>query len=144
MWEKIVADDRITPQPRRSVHVVRALLYVALLGYGVGAPTPAAIAAAAKAAIPKAWLQKKVTVAAAEAAHPGTNNSAAKGSPGAAKPFGLQHRKWEQLKAKMLPGDQLWTFSSPPYSWRAMEGSAGIALVRNGVPVQVIVTDSDY
>jgi hypothetical protein len=56
------------------------------------------------------------------------------------KPFGYSNREWEALKAGMEPGDELWTFASSPASWRALAGSAGIALVREGRIVATIVT----
>jgi len=56
------------------------------------------------------------------------------------KPFGYSNSKWEALKAGMQPGDELWTFTSSPASWRALAGSAGIALVREGRIVATIVT----
>jgi hypothetical protein len=40
----------------------------------------------------------------------------------------------------MQPGDELWTFTSSPASWRALAGSAGIAMVREGRIVATIVT----
>ncbi|RTM03363.1 MAG: hypothetical protein EKK31_18550 [Hyphomicrobiales bacterium] len=56
------------------------------------------------------------------------------------KPFGHSNSQWEALKAGMQPGDELWTFTSSPASWRALAGSAGIALVREGRIVATIVT----
>ena len=48
----------------------------------------------------------------------------------ASKPFGFQHGEWEAQKAELKPGDELWTFTSPPESWKRLMGRAGIALVR--------------
>lgn len=56
------------------------------------------------------------------------------------KPFGFQNDKWEALKARMLPGDELWTFASSAESWQALAGRAGIALVRDGRIVEQLVT----
>jgi hypothetical protein len=56
------------------------------------------------------------------------------------KPFGYSNSEWEALKAGMEPGDELWTFASSPASWRALAGSAGIAIVREGRIVATIVT----
>jgi hypothetical protein len=89
--------------------------------------------------IPKAWLQEQITVAEAEKAYPGITDERVKTSPEAAKPFGFRHAEWEALKTHMQPGDQLWTFMSPPKSWEDLAGRSGIALVRNGVPVEVII-----
>ena len=42
--------------------------------------------------------------------------------------------------AAIKPGDELWTFMSPPDSWKNLAGRAGIALVRDGKPVSILVT----
>ncbi len=95
---------------------------------------------AAEAMIPKAWLQQRVTVAQAEASHPGVKDERVKRFPDAAKPFGFRSRAWEDIKALMMPGDEIWTFSSPPESWENLAGQAGVALVRDGVPIRTVVT----
>jgi hypothetical protein len=139
----MIAESRLAPEARgssRALCLVRALACAAMLGCGAVAPAAAASADVTRPAIPKAWLQQKVTVAEAEAAHPGITGERAVRFPEAAKPFGFQHRAWEDLKALMLAGDELWTFTSPSNSWRDLAGRAGIALVRSGVPVKVIVT----
>ena len=59
--------------------------------------------------------------------------------PDAAKPFGFKHGEWEALKAQMRPGDQLWTFASPAESWEHLAGRAGIALVRDGNTIAVLL-----
>ena len=46
------------------------------------------------------------------------------------KPFGMDYFRWERLKAKMRPGDELWKFCSSDKSWEMMIGRRGIALVR--------------
>jgi hypothetical protein len=89
--------------------------------------------------IPKEWLQQQITVAEAETAYPGITDDRVKNFPDAAKPFGFRHAEWEALKTHMQPGDQLWTFMSPPKSWEDLAGRSGIALVRNGAPVEVII-----
>ncbi len=90
--------------------------------------------------IPVAWLKEKTTVAEAEAAHPGIKGERAERFPGAAKPFGFQNRQWEDLKALMLTGDEIWEFCSPPKSWQHLAGRAGIALVRDRVPIRTIIS----
>lgn len=109
-------------------------------GFGGLAPTFAAIADEAAAMIPTAWLQKKISVAEAEAAYPGVNDERSARVPDASKPFGFRHQEWDELKAAMRPGDELWTFASSPESWSDLAGRAGVALVRNGVPIKVIIT----
>ena len=90
--------------------------------------------------IPLAWLQKEMIVAEAEAEYPGITDDRIARFPDAAKPFGLRHPQWEELKRDMLPGDEIWAFSSPPDSWADLAGRAGIALVRKGIPIRTIVT----
>jgi len=90
--------------------------------------------------IPRSWLNEKTTVTEAEAANPGIRDGRAERFANAAKPFGFQNRRWEELKALVLPGDEIWTFSSPAESWERLAGRAGVALVRDGVPIRVIFT----
>jgi hypothetical protein len=90
--------------------------------------------------IPKAWLDKKITIAEAEAEHPGINDERVQRFPDAAKPFGFKSGQWEAIKAAMQPGDELWTFASPAKSWEDLAGRAGIAVVRDGNPVMVLTT----
>jgi hypothetical protein len=90
--------------------------------------------------IPKAWLDKKVTIAEAEAEHPGIRDERVQRFPDAAKPFGFKSGQWEAIKAAMQPGDELWTFVSPKESWENLAGRAGIAVVRDGNPVMVLTT----
>jgi hypothetical protein len=101
--------------------------------------SPAAYAGDDAYVIPKAWLQKSISVAEAEAAYPGITDDRIKRFPDAAKPFGFKNAEWETLKAEMRPGDELWTFSSPPASWQDLAGRAGIALVRNGAPIKILL-----
>ena len=79
--------------------------------------------------VPKSWLQNWVTVEEAEARHSRSGI-----------PFGYQNDKWTALKGKLLEGDELWEFCSSPQSWRDHAGRAGIALVRNGIPIKYFIT----
>ena len=91
--------------------------------------------------IPKSWLDKKVTIAEAEAEHPGIRDERVQRFPDAAKPFGFKSGQWEAIKAAtMQPGDELWTFASPAESWQNLAGRAGVAVVRDGNPVMVLTT----
>jgi hypothetical protein len=90
--------------------------------------------------IPKERLDKRVSIDEAEAAHPGISDDRRWSSPEATKPFGFLHRNWEDFKAAILPGDELWTFASPAHTWEDLAGMAGIALVRNGTPIKIITT----
>ena len=90
--------------------------------------------------IPKEWLDRKISVAEAEAKYPGVHDERVRRMPEIAKPFGFLNGKWEELKAAMRPGDELWTFASPAQSWQDLAGRAGVALVRDGTPITVITT----
>jgi hypothetical protein len=91
-------------------------------------------------AIPKSWLEKKVSVEEAEALHPGVHDERTARMPEIGKPFGFMHGQWEALKAQMQAGDELWTFRSPDQSWQDLAGRAGVVLVRNGVPIKALTT----
>jgi hypothetical protein len=56
------------------------------------------------------------------------------------KPFGALNTQWEALKARMQPGDELWTFSTSAQSWQDLAGRAGVALVRHGEIIERLVT----
>jgi hypothetical protein len=77
----------------------------------------------------KQWLDQKLTITEIEAAHTGDG-----------KPFGRLNPEWEQMKAHMIDGDELWSFKSPPDTWRHLAGRAGIALVRDGEIIRNLVT----
>jgi hypothetical protein len=79
--------------------------------------------------IPRTWLEQRVTLEQAEAENSSTG-----------LPFGGVHEGWLALKAKARPGDQFWYFMSPPETWRHRAGRSGVALVRDGIPVDILVT----
>ena len=70
---------------------------------------------------PAEWLDEKISLDEAEGARSGLRD------------------KWAELKAQMKPGDEIWTFASPPESWKHLAGRSGFALVRNGVAIMTIV-----
>jgi hypothetical protein len=53
-------------------------------------------------------------------------------------------RGWEQhaetWAARMEPGDELWTWSSPRWTWENLCGRGGLAIVRDGKPVDYAMT----
>ena len=55
-------------------------------------------------------------------------------------PFGQIYTAWRALTAQMLPGDELWRWSSSPEDWQRLRGWEGIALVRSGEIVDCFLT----
>lgn len=47
---------------------------------------------------------------------------------------------WQAFEVWIEPGDELRSFRSPPPSWENMMGRAGVAIVRDGVPIRAYVT----
>ena len=91
--------------------------------------------------IPADWLRKKITVAEAEADNPGISDERASRYPETARPFGFLNHEWETLKAAMKFDDELWSFISPADSWQRLAGRVGVALLRDGKVIEVIVTE---
>ena len=58
-------------------------------------------------------------------------------TPGTTVPI---DRKWHRIALRMVPGDELWTFSSPPEYWQGLAGRMGVALIRKGHPIGHINT----
>jgi hypothetical protein len=77
---------------------------------------------------------KKITLEEAEA------NPIRIRETGEMRVFGYMNDRWERFKAAMLPGDELYRFSTSPESWEHLAGRSGIALVRNGEIVGKLVT----
>lgn len=46
----------------------------------------------------------------------------------------------DKLTLLMLPGDELWSYSSPPETWEHMMGRSGIALLRDGRTIAQVIT----
>ena len=59
-----------------------------------------------------------------------------------AKPvaFGFQSEQWLKLKAQFQDGDEFREFMSPPKSWEKLAGRFGVALVRDGRVIDLLVT----
>lgn len=69
-----------------------------------------------------------------------TLNSRAVNEPKLRLPFGYCNSQWESMKAKMQPGDELWEFRSPEWTWEALVGRAGVVLLREGQEIAWIIT----
>jgi hypothetical protein len=93
----------------------------------------------------KDWLIKPVTIGEAEEEHKIPEEWVAKyGCPTDSNncplPFGYMNGKWVEMKSHMQEGDVLWTFDSPLKYWQALAGAEGIALVRNGEVIEILMT----
>jgi len=125
---------------------MRRLVLAFLVALSCAFAAPAALHAAENPVNAKSELIERKTVAELEAENtlrPDQLSQSDQTGPRAAmmlKPFAFLNDKWEALKARMQPGDELWTFASSPQSWRDLAGRAGIALVRNGQIVERLVT----
>lgn len=89
---------------------------------------------------PPTWLREKIDLLQFERS--GTRvHPMAEGSPAVLTLGGGKVRKGLlDLKFLMMPGDELWTFSSPPEYWANLGGRAGIALVRAGRSIGHVIT----
>lgn len=74
--------------------------------------------------VPREWLTKRVSVVDVDAEMKRGRNA----------PL------WAFLRSAMEPTDEVWRFSSSARSWQARMGSAGYALVRDGVPYDGVCT----
>lgn len=54
--------------------------------------------------------------------------------------FGFINDEWEEFKARIQDGDELWEFSSPPESWERLAGRSGLCIVRDGIIINVMIT----
>jgi hypothetical protein len=79
----------------------------------------------------KEWLTEKTTIEDTEA------DIFRYSGPEQQAPGDPWYDDWQEFKAQLKPGDELWNWSSPPESWRMMGGRAGVAIVRNGEIVAV-------
>jgi len=56
-------------------------------------------------------------------------------------PLGFLNSEWKQLRALMVPGDEIWEYESPGEYWESLAGEAGIVLVRDDEPIFFITTE---
>lgn len=55
-------------------------------------------------------------------------------------PFGFCNREWEELRAKMEGGDEIWFWSTDAKTWAELIGMEGMALVRHGEVIDWFIT----
>jgi hypothetical protein len=74
---------------------------------------------------PLAWLQERISIEEAERRFMPMPDDRTNHVPELRKPFGFVNAKWQELKARMQTGDEIWTFRSPPKPGRTWpEGPA--------------------
>lgn len=82
------------------------------------------------------WLNQKITIEEAESRFMDQDDRL---SPYPV-PFGFFNHLWNELKAEMIEGDELWLFSSSRESWTNSCGKGGICIVRDGRVYKSLVT----
>ena len=110
---------------RPVLKIIGALAAGVSLFGGATSGTPAY----AEDVVPKAWLDRQITVEQAEAQH-----------MIAGIPFGAEAGEWIKLKNSLGAGDSLWTYCSSYESFKALAGRCGIAVVHDGKVVRQLVT----
>ena len=89
---------------------------------------------------PLEWLERKLSLAEFERLGAGVD-PVGEGAPAALHMGGDSIRsELADLKLLILPGDELWTFSSPQEYWAGLAGRCGIVLIRNNQPVAHVIT----
>jgi hypothetical protein len=86
----------------------------------------------------KEWLTHRIAVKEVESGNIVQGTQQTNSGLSTLSPFYSQG--YEDLFAKMNPGDELWKFSSPRGSWACLAGRAGVALVRKGEVVDAVIT----
>ncbi len=91
---------------------------------------------------PMDWCDKKISLSECERILNKNVPPSAKVSPSAKGGLAgrMIHTQISRVKKRMMPGDELWTFSSPSDYWQALAGRAGVVLIRNGRPIWNHVT----
>jgi len=91
---------------------------------------------------PMDWCHKKISLSECERIlNKNVPPSAKVSSPAKGGLAGrMIHTQISRVKKRMMPGDELWTFSSPSDYWQALAGRAGVVLIRNGQPIWNHVT----
>lgn len=84
--------------------------------------------------VPMSWLKDRLTLRQILA-----DNISSEGD----RLFGRQNDEWEDLRRSLREDDEIWSFCSPPESWKESAGLAGMAVVRQGRVVDCLVTKTD-
>jgi hypothetical protein len=111
--------------------LIRCLFVFSALSANAGfaQDDPISIAEDVTDVIPRAWLDKPISIQEAEA------RNMAEGIA-----FGANNKEWLVLKGAAETGDQLWTFCSPYASFESHAGRCGIALVHSGHVARQLTT----
>lgn len=55
------------------------------------------------------------------------------------RPYNTEWEPWATFKQQILETDQLWIFHAPKRFWRIGMGMSGVVLVRENVPISILV-----
>lgn len=86
--------------------------------------------------LPPDWLLKKISISEAET----SNTYSPFNSRSAPVPFGCENATWVDIKSKMVEGDEIWMFSTPPEYWKNRCGRGGVCIVHNKTVIDGIIT----
>jgi hypothetical protein len=90
---------------------------------------------------PPEWLTKRTSLSSLPLRKPQLGSAQSRGEAIHQLRTYKSQQEIRTLEVLMLPGDEVWEFSSPPELWQKLMGRAGIALVRNGRSIAHFVTD---
>jgi hypothetical protein len=89
---------------------------------------------------PPEWLTKRASLSSFPTRKPLPDSMQSRGAAIVQLQAYKSRQQIKTLEVLMLPGDEVWEFSSPPELWQRLMGRAGIALVRNGRSIAHVVT----
>jgi hypothetical protein len=91
----------------------------------------------AEASPPVDWLEERIRLAdlrcETETGRGSVNDNSGEWTP--------YREAFSRIALRMRDGDELWTFASPPDTWRALMGRRGVALVRQGKVIEQVVLE---
>jgi hypothetical protein len=89
---------------------------------------------------PPEWLTKRINLPSYPTRKPQLGSAQSRGEAIHQLRAYKSRQEIRTLEVLMLPGDEVWEFSSPPELWQKLMGRAGVALVRDGRSIAHVVT----
>jgi hypothetical protein len=95
--------------------------------------------------IPHSWLKERIEVTSLHEVVRRDLNQLGLSNPNgqellAPGPSPAWAQKWQTFISRMIAGDELWSFKSPPETWNNLAGVAGYAIVRSNNIVATITS----